>query len=277
MKLGPYLRDKREKEGITLKEMQEKSGLRKDIIKTLEKGNFNELPNPRYAPLLIEKYAKVLRLDSDQLMERFGEEFTYESETSGKKRKQTDNEDFQYLKKVFISFFVMILVLFVVWMVLLQIGSGADVFERKPIYETEETDDAEEAADNNDTEEETAEENNDEEENEEQPAEEEPSVDIDFIGTDNNTLTYQITTDEALTIALEGNSSWVSLTDDLGNTYAYEELESDEFEIDADANEVYLTIGNAEEFDVSVNGEALENNQAEDSITVYYQFNIEME
>lgn len=275
MKLGPYLRDKREKEGITLKEMQEKSGIRKEIIKTLEKGDFTQLPKPRYAPLLIDKYCKILRLDSGALIERFSEDFTYERESSNKKRTQTDNEDFQYLKKVFISFFVMILVLFVVWMVLLQIGSEADVFERKPIYETADVEVDEEAPEPE--EEADAAGEGEEELSEPEPEEEAPQTVIDFAGLNDNVLTYNVTTSEALTLSLDGTNSWVSITDDIGNTYAYEELESGEFEIDSEAGEVYVTLGNAQEFDVSVNGELLENNQTDGSITVYYQFNIETE
>ncbi len=44
MKLGAYLKNKREQSGITLKEMQEKSGLRKDIIRTIEAGDLKALP-----------------------------------------------------------------------------------------------------------------------------------------------------------------------------------------------------------------------------------------
>lgn len=274
MKLGPYLRDKREKEGITLKEMQEKSGIRKDIIKTIEAGDFSKLPNPRYASLLIEKYAKVLRLDSDALLERFSDELKYERDTSGKKRKQSDNEDYQYLRKVFISFFVMILALFVVWMILLQVGSEADVFERTAIYDTADVEEDEDADPSTEEEETAEEEDTPEEAEEEEP---EPQVDIDFVGTESDTLFYQINSSEALTFTLDGNNSWVSFTDDVGNTYAYEELETGEYEIDSEAEELYLTLGNSQEFEITINGEMLENNQVDDAITVYYQFNIETE
>lgn len=282
MKLGPYLKDKREQDGITLKEMQEKSGIRKEIIKTIETGDFSKLPDENHARFLIRQYTSVLRLDGEELMERFSDDFDYDTKSTGKKRKQSDNEDYKYLRKVLVSFLVMILVLFVVWIVLLEVGSEAELFETQPIYETtgvevdtgeeSEEDAGGESEDSGDPgNDETADSGGDEE------SDTSSDVEINFNGVDNNTLFYQVTAPEGLTLGLDGNNSWVSLSDDLGNTYAYEELSEGEFDIEEEATAVYLTIGNADEFDVTLNGESLDDNQAEDAVTVYYQFNIETE
>ena len=135
MKLGAYLRDKREKAGVTLKEMQEKSGIRKSIIRTIETGDFSKLPEPNHVYFLIEKYAKVMGLDADYLFSRFSDDLPEENEQS-KKRQQSENEDFKYLRKVLISFGAMIGILFVLWLILLQVGSETDMFESTPIYES---------------------------------------------------------------------------------------------------------------------------------------------
>ena len=135
MKLGAYLRDKREKAGVTLKEMQQKSGIRKSIIRIIEAGDFSQLPEPNHVYFLIEKYAKVLGLDADNLFSRFSEDLPEENEQS-KKRQQSENEDFKYLRKVLISFGAMIGILFVLWLILLQVGSETDMFESTPIYES---------------------------------------------------------------------------------------------------------------------------------------------
>lgn len=272
MKLGAYLKDKREKSGITLKEMQEKSGIRKDVIKRIESGDLKKLPDPKHARFLIMQYTDALGMDGKALIEKHADEFP-ESSAEGKKRHQNDNEDYQYLKKVLISFIIMIIVLFIGWMILLQIGSQAEIFSQKPVYDVGDTEISEE-----DTaeEEKTEEEAQDEEQPEEESTEKKPSsADYSFTGSDGNTLFYDINTAGPLTISLQGKeSSWVTLSDDAGNTYAYEELSEGEFEIEEEAKILYLTLGKATDFNVQIDGEALDDSQKSDSVTVYYQFNI---
>ncbi|MHC0552638.1 helix-turn-helix domain-containing protein [Salinicoccus sp. CNSTN-B1] len=55
--------------------MQEKSGLRKDIIHIIEAGDLNALPEPRHAQFLIQQYADAVGLDHDKLKERFASDF----------------------------------------------------------------------------------------------------------------------------------------------------------------------------------------------------------
>ncbi len=277
MKLGAYLRDKREKAGVTLKEMQQKSGIRKSIIRIIEAGDFSQLPEPNHVYFLIEKYAKVLGLDADNLFSRFSEDLPEENEQS-KKRQQSENEDFKYLRKVLISFGAMIGILFVLWLILLQVGSETDVFEQTPIYEStafdiESQDTEDESSDEN--EEETAEPAEDEETPEEDGgSESESTADISYIGMDNNTLYYDVTVSGKLEVTLAGDNSWVSLSDDAGNTYAYEELSEGEYEIAEDASALYLTIGNAPGQELTVGGETVSSSESTDAITVHYEFNI---
>lgn len=274
MKLGAYLKDKREKSGITLKEMQEKSGIRKDIIKRIESGDFNNLPDPKHARFLIGQYTDTIGLDGEALIEKHADEFPNAS-AEGRKRQQNDNEDYQYLKKVLISFMVMILVLFIGWMILLQIGSQAEIFTQKPVYDVGDTQVSEEAPAEEEETEETAQK---EEKTEEEPSEEPDGADYSFTGSDGNTLFYNINANGPLTISLKGESeSWVTLTDDAGNTYAYEELTDGEFEIAEEAKILYLTLGNATDFNVQIDGEVLDDSQSGDAVTVYYEFNIEKE
>src|SRR5699024_3186301 len=118
---------------------------------------------------------------------------------------------------------------------LLQVGSETDVFEQTPIYESttfdiESQDTEDESSDEN--EEETAEPAEDEETPEEDGgSESESTADISYIGMDNNTLYYDVTVSGNLEVTLAGDNSWVSLSDDAGNTYAYEELSEGEYEI----------------------------------------------
>ncbi|WP_434121483.1 helix-turn-helix domain-containing protein [Salinicoccus roseus] len=272
MKLGAYLKNKREQSGITLKEMQEKSGLRKDIIRMIEAGDLKALPEPRHAPFLLRQYTEAVGLDYDGLSERFSDEIPEESPNE-RKRQQSVDGDYQYFKKVLVGFLIMVGVLFAGWMVLLQIGSETDMFEEKPIYEVDE--DA--VASSEDSEEEGAPAETVEEPTDE-PTEEptsEPVTDYAFSGADGSTFYYDLRVEPPLTISLSGDSpSWVSLTDDADNTYAYESLTEGEYEISPDADILYLTLGDATDFEVSIDGEPLENPRQGDSVTVYYEFNL---
>lgn len=268
MKLGAYLKNKREQSGITLKEMQERSGIRKDIIKTIEDGDLNALPEPRHAPFLLRQYTEAVGLDYDGVAERYSDEIPVESPNE-RKRQQSEDGDYQYFKRVLVSFLVLVGVLFAGWMILLQIGSETDIFEEKPIYEMNE----EVIPPPEDSEEET-----EEPETVEEPAEEpteEPVTDYTFSGSDGSTFYYDLHVEAPLTISLAGSSaSWVALTDDADNTYAYENLTEGEYEISPDADIVYLTLGNATDFEVSIDGEPLENPRQGESVTVYYEFNL---
>ncbi|CAM4226448.1 helix-turn-helix domain-containing protein [Lacicoccus alkaliphilus] len=277
MKLGAYLRDKREKGGITLKEMQEKSGIRKSIIKIIEADDFNNLPDRNHVYFLLEKYAGVLDLDPDDLFARFGDQLPEENEQS-KKRQQNDSEDFNYMKKVLVSFGAMVAALFVMWLILLQVGSEAGLFESKPIYEATafDMDSLSDEAPSEDAEG-TEEAEVAEEEAPEADEEEQSGAELSYAGTEDNILFYDISVSDTLVVALEGENSWVSLSDDAGNTYVYEEISEGEFEISDEASILYLTLGNASGQELTVGGETVESNPADDAITVHYQFMVTRE
>lgn len=276
MKLGTYLQNKREKSGITLKEMERGSGIKRSVIQIIEAGDLTQLPEPKHARFLIRKYADFLNMDAEQTLERFEDEIPAAASGS-QKRIQKSNQDFQYLKKVLLGFITMIVVLFAVWLVLLQIGSQGDIFETKRVYESAEevTDTVEEDEEAAPEEEEAAETEESAEIAEEEP---EPTAEVSFVNREGNTLIYNVTAPEELTLELTGDeSSWVSLTDDLENSYLYEESDGGAFDIDPKATVVNLALGNSTSFDISLNGTGIDNSQRGDTVTVYYQFNITRE
>ncbi|MDO5360744.1 MAG: helix-turn-helix domain-containing protein [Jeotgalicoccus sp.] len=277
MKLGTYLQNKREKSGITLKEMERGSGIKRSVIQIIEAGDLTQLPEPKHARFLIRKYADFLNMDAEQTMERFEDEIPAAASGS-QKRIQKSNQDFQYLKKVLVGFITMIVVLFAVWLVLLQIGSQGEIFETKRIYETsEEVTDTVEEEEEAPAEEETAESEGEEtaETAEKTP---EPTAEVNFVNREGNTLIYNVTAPEELTLELSGDeSSWVSLTDNLENNYLYEESDGGTFNIDPQATVVNLALGNSTSFDILLNGVGIDNSQRGNTVTVYYQFNITRE
>lgn len=279
MKLGTYLQNKREKSGITLKEMERGSGIKRSVIQIIEAGDLTQLPEPKHARFLIRKYADFLNMDAEQTMERFEDEIPAAASGS-QKRIQKSNQDFQYLKKVLVGFITMIVVLFAVWLVLLQIGSQGEIFETKRIYET--GDEVTDTVEEEEEEEAPAEEETAESEAEEtaETAEEtpEPTAEVNFVNREGNTLIYNVTAPEELTLELSGDeSSWVSLTDNLENNYLYEESDGGTFNIDPQATVVNLALGNSTSFDILLNGVGIDNSQRGNTVTVYYQFNITRE
>lgn len=283
MKLGTYLQNKREKSGITLKEMERGSGIKRSVIQIIEVGDLTQLPEPKHARFLIRKYADFLNMDAEQTLERFEDEIP-DAGTGSQKRNQKSNQDFQYLKKVLLGFITMIVVLFAAWLVLLQIGSQGDIFETKRVYETDEavTESVAEEEPAPEEEEQPAEDEAEEPaETAEEPAAEEepePTAEVNFVNREGNTLIYNVTAPEELTIELTGDeSSWVSLTDNLENNYLYEESDGGSFDIDPEATVVNLALGNSTSFDISLNGAGIDNSQRGDTVTVYYQFNITRE
>src|SRR5699024_5483622 len=278
MNIGTYLKNKREKSGITLREMERGSGLKKSVILTIESGDLSALPEPKHARFLIKQYCKYLKIDSDKLLERCKDDLPDVKEI-GQKRNQKEDQDFQYLKKVLLGFVTLIVVFFVICIILLQIGSEGDLFESKKIYDVG-SEVAQEIEPKEEPKEEAKEEVAKEEKEDEEETKEEktPSTTVNFVNREGNTCTYNVTTREAVELSVEGDeSSWISLSDDLDNSYIYGESTGDTVDIEEDATVLNLALGNSTTFDITVNGETIDNSQRGNTVTVYYQFNITRE
>ena len=278
MNIGTYLKNKREKSGITLREMERGSGLKKSVILTIESGDLSALPDPKHARFLTKQYCKYLKIDSDKLLERFKDDLPDVKEI-GQKRNQKEDQDFQYLKKVLLGFVTLIVVFFVIWIILLQIGSEGDLFETKKIYDVD-SEVVAEIEPKEEPKEEAKEEATKEEKEDEEKTEEEstPTTTVNFVNREGNTLIYNVTTSEAIELSVEGDeSSWISLSDDLDNSYIYGESTGDTVDIEEEATVLNLALGNSTTFDITVNGETIDNSQRGNTVTVYYQFNITRE
>lgn len=133
VKIGQYLQSKREDRSTTLKMLHEQSGLRMDIILKIEANEFNVLPSPEHAKFLVLQYAEALDINGERLIDEHSDEFPGNEEKPSNIT-EAENADQKYFKRVVITFIGMIAVLFIVWIILLQIGAQADIFEPRPIY-----------------------------------------------------------------------------------------------------------------------------------------------
>lgn len=72
--VGDILRKEREKQGLTIADVEKGTSIRGLYIEHIERGNIGELPGLVYAKGFVRNYANFLRLDADPLIQQFSEE-----------------------------------------------------------------------------------------------------------------------------------------------------------------------------------------------------------
>ena len=69
--LGDTLREAREKQGLTYKDIEKGTSIRALYIENIEKGEYDELPGDVYTKGFIRSYANFLKLDANALVQAF--------------------------------------------------------------------------------------------------------------------------------------------------------------------------------------------------------------
>ena len=72
--VGDILRREREKQGLTIADIEKGTSIRGLYIEHIERGNIGELPGLVYAKGFVRNYAKFLRLNAEALVQQFAEE-----------------------------------------------------------------------------------------------------------------------------------------------------------------------------------------------------------
>ncbi|MCS4486313.1 helix-turn-helix domain-containing protein [Staphylococcus americanisciuri] len=72
--LGETLQNKRERLGMTLSELEERTHIQRETLMAIERNQFEQLNQPSYAIGFIRKYAQAVNLDSTHLIEKHREE-----------------------------------------------------------------------------------------------------------------------------------------------------------------------------------------------------------
>lgn len=72
--VGDILRKAREKQGLTIADIEEGTSIRKLYIEHIERGNIDALPGMVYAKGFVRNYAAFLHLDAEHLVQQFAEE-----------------------------------------------------------------------------------------------------------------------------------------------------------------------------------------------------------
>ena len=66
--LGDILRQEREKQNLTVKDVEQETSIRALYIEAIENGDYKSLPGDVYAKGFIRNYAGFLKLDADALL-----------------------------------------------------------------------------------------------------------------------------------------------------------------------------------------------------------------
>ena len=72
--LGDILRREREKQNLTVKDVEQETSIRALYIEAIENGDYKSLPGDVYAKGFIRNYAGFLKLDADALLRQYKEE-----------------------------------------------------------------------------------------------------------------------------------------------------------------------------------------------------------
>ena len=72
--VGNILQSEREKQGLTIKDIENETSIRALYIESIEKGNQKALPSEVYVKGFIRNYAEFLHLDADALVQQYREE-----------------------------------------------------------------------------------------------------------------------------------------------------------------------------------------------------------
>ncbi len=70
MEVGKILKETRESLGLTLEEVEEATKIRRKYIKAMEEEQFHVLPGPVYTRAFLRSYARFLKLNADEILEK---------------------------------------------------------------------------------------------------------------------------------------------------------------------------------------------------------------
>ncbi|HCW7210764.1 helix-turn-helix domain-containing protein [Staphylococcus aureus] len=72
--VGEALKGRRERLGMTLTELEQRTGIKREMLVHIENNEFDQLPNKNYSEGFIRKYASVVNIESNQLIQAHQDE-----------------------------------------------------------------------------------------------------------------------------------------------------------------------------------------------------------
>ncbi|HDZ5867330.1 TPA: helix-turn-helix domain-containing protein [Staphylococcus aureus] len=72
--VGEALKGRRERLGMTLTELEQRTGIKREMLVHIENNEFDQLPNKNYSEGFIRKYAGVVNIEPNQLIQAHQDE-----------------------------------------------------------------------------------------------------------------------------------------------------------------------------------------------------------
>ncbi|UOQ85639.1 helix-turn-helix domain-containing protein [Gracilibacillus salinarum] len=282
MGIGERLKEERERQKMTLQDVQTMTKIQVRYLDAIEQERFNVMPGSFYVRAFIKEYATILGLNPDELMEEYKSDLPFDQEeqvvlsrVNSSKKNSTSVKTpavFSFLPSVIVVLLIIGIVL-MVWLFRQGIFGGEDdnnstpadnndnnageEVELPPTQEGNEGNNGENQ-DQSNSEEDTSQEDNQGDETEA----DEPSTDIVLDNYENNESNYTITTsEEELTLEITSNNrNWLEIEDQSGESYYTSTLTEDAGPVEVDISdfeELYLRFGAPEAINISINGKQI--------------------
>ncbi|ULW73559.1 helix-turn-helix domain-containing protein [Staphylococcus aureus] len=72
--VGEALKGRHERLGMTLTELEQRTGIKREMLVHIENNEFDQLPNKNYSEGFIRKYASVVNIEPNQLIQAHQDE-----------------------------------------------------------------------------------------------------------------------------------------------------------------------------------------------------------
>ena len=293
--LGNTLKEARERNGLSLDDLQNITKIQKRYLVGIETGNYDMMPGKFYVRAFIKQYAEAVGLEPEEVFEQFKNEIpsVHDEEApeqlsrvqSKKTMSPTQSKLLDALPKVLVAVFI-IGVLVLVWILVSKYVSPNEMNSNESgseIITIEENEDSPLNKEN--TEEEDKDTTSSEDEDttkteDESTNEQEVNQELTVLESTGKRTTYELTNaDEFKVKFVSTGNPWVGIDDSNGSSLFQQTLtdgqETEEQDL-SDQEEVLLNIGRANETQIYINGELLEyatspSEQMTQKITIVYK------
>lgn len=283
MQIGEILKEARERNHLSLDDIQEETKIQKRYLVAIEQEDYHALPGKFYARAFIKEYAQVVGIDPTEILQEFDEENIQTEDTMQYTRMERSKRPKVARGSSFLSFLPSIIVIilvigiiFVAWSLYQKaLNTNDDNIENEPendeiIRNIEEHDDTEEEEAEN---EETEEDGQDAEDTEEQAEGEFSVVEEGSGNSPLSTLDFTYNGDQVDMTLESSEPSYVQIKRE-DESVLFEgtvEPDGDENSFDlTDESKVYLNIGNVSGLTVVINDVEME--YPIDTDTVHQKF-----
>lgn len=282
--IGQILRTKRESLGMTLIDLEKKVRIQKKYIEMIEKNEFDRLPNPDYTRGFIEKYAKAVNLNGEQLLKEHQNELparklsAKEASDQIKNAQSVQNKDTS-VQKLLAWLLGIIVTLFLIWLIFSQFiftdknneWQAEDVNKSRNVKVEKKTVETPVAKGDSkkDKDSKTV------DKAKETPKTVEPTK-LTYKNFDGANLAYEIETKDQIELKIDSKvPTWVQVYDDKKKNYAYKEMKKEAMKIDKEAKSISLISGNSTAMEVYINDKKVTvPKEAENLITRTYFFKV---